>query len=191
MSISLSSPLVSIHWLARHKDHKDVVVLDATIKKVTTTGTSSHDHLQIIGARFFDIKKVFSDPNTVVPNMLCSPEVFEQGCADLGITNQHTIIIYDRLGIYSSARVWWMFKTMGHDNVAVLDGGLPAWIDASLPTEARVENTITYPKGNFKAYYSSSLVSNLNEVQNAIDQKEVLVLDARSAGRFNKSSTPG
>ncbi|MDY8138738.1 sulfurtransferase [Aquimarina sp. 2201CG5-10] len=183
-TLQLPTPLVSIDWLSQHQDHPDLIILDATIKKVTSNKDSKDQNLQIKGARFFDIKRVFSDKNTDIPNMLPSPEVFEQACQDLGINRHHKIVIYDTLGIYSSPRVWWMFKTMGYHDVSVLDGGLPAWRKANLPEVSIQDDQKTYEKGNFKAIYQPHLVSNAEKVQSKINSEDTMIIDARSNGRF-------
>ena len=178
-------PLVSISWLKNNLDNPNLIILDATIKKVTSDDKTAVINKIIPGARFFDIKGMFSDKETNVPNMLPSPEVFEQGCQSLGIQHNSQIVVYDQLGIYSSPRVWWMFKAMGFHNVAVLDGGLPAWIDANYPLEDLNSYTdIPYEKGNFKAAFKPNHVVSQEDVYAIMHNPDVLILDARSHGRF-------
>ena len=178
-------PLVSVSWLKNNLDNPNLIILDATIKKVTSDDKTSISNKIIPKARFFDIKGIFSDKETNVPNMLPSPEVFEQGCQSLGIQHNSQIVVYDQLGIYSSPRVWWMFKAMGFHNVAVLDGGLPAWIDANYPLEDLNSYTdIPYEKGNFKAAFKPNHVVSQEDVYAIMHNPDVLILDARSHGRF-------
>ncbi|GGX29581.1 sulfurtransferase [Aquimarina muelleri] len=181
-TLKIANPVVSIDWLAEHLDHPDLIILDASIKKVTSKENLQKLDLKIKGARFFDLKNSFSDKNTNIPNMLPSPDDFSEECRKLGISSHHKIIIYDTLGIYSSPRAWWMFKAMGHQNVAVLNGGLPAWHNAKLPCEP--ENKTEYNYGNFKANYTPSLVTTANTVLIEIDNENSLTIDARSHGRF-------
>lgn len=181
-TIQITDPIVSVDWLAKYLDHPDLVILDASIKKVTSKEDVQKIDLKIKGARFFDIKNTFSDKNTDIPNMLPSPENFSEACKKLGISSHHKIIIYDTLGIYSSPRVWWMFKTMGHPNVAVLNGGFPAWHSAKLPCEP--ETKTEYKYGNFEANYISKLVIDANVILAEIDNNDSLIIDARSHGRF-------
>ena len=178
-------PLVSVSWLNINLDNPNLIILDATIKKVTSDDKTSISNKIIPKARFFNIKSIFSDKETNVPNMLPSPEVFEQGCQSLGIQHNSQIVVYDQLGIYSSPRVWWMFKAMGFHNVAVLDGGLPAWIDANYPLEDLNSYTdIPYEKGNFKAAFKPNHVVSQEDVYAIMHNPDVLILDARSHGRF-------
>ncbi|WP_378180374.1 rhodanese-like domain-containing protein [Aquimarina sp. SS2-1] len=179
----LETPLVSAQWLSKNLDAPDIMVLDTTIKKAVNNAQSEDESKCIKNARFFDIKGMFSDKETNIPNMLASPEVFEEGCRKLGISNHHRIVVYDRLGIYSSPRVWWMFKTMGYDNVAVLDGGLPAWEKMGLPTEP-IDIKKTYPYGTFFAHYRKEFVITSEDVLVEMNNENTLILDARSDGRF-------
>ncbi|WP_235016427.1 sulfurtransferase [Aquimarina sp. AU474] len=179
----ITSPLVSVSWLSEHINDPDLIVLDATIKKVTSDTRENNEQKNIKNTRFFDIKKAFSNTKTDIPNMLPSLQIFEESCRDLGISNHHKIVVYDKLGIYSSARVWWMLKIMGHTNVAVLDGGFPEWQKVNLPCESESDTT-NYKQGDFKASFIPDLVSNANTILQEMNNKNTLILDARSPGRF-------
>ncbi|MFK7936333.1 MAG: sulfurtransferase [Saprospiraceae bacterium] len=174
--------LVSTKWLAAHQNDKDLIILDASIKKVTAS-TSTENNLTIAGARFFDIKGSFSDSNSAFPNTLPPAAQFELECQKLGINSHSKIVVFDKLGVYSSPRAWWMFRVMGHENVAVLDGGLPAWIKDGYPTTPQTDET--YPTGNFKATFQPKLVKSYQDIVENIETEQFNVLDARSAGRFN------
>lgn len=183
-TLQITQPIVSVNWLSKHLDHPDLVILDATIKKVTAPDESTNSNLKIKGARFFDIKNVFSDTTTDIPNMLPSAEAFSEACKTLGISSHHTIVVYDTLGIYSSPRVRWMFTAMGHQNVAVLDGGFPAWQKAEQPSEIDDAKPQGYNRGDFEASYIPKLVTNAKTVLTEMNSKSTLILDARSPGRF-------
>jgi 3-mercaptopyruvate sulfurtransferase SseA len=89
-------------------------------------------------AQIFDFDTRICDQSSSLPHMMPTPEVFEKEVRALGVNQESQVVVYDKVGIFSSPRAWWMFKAMGHDAVAVLDGGLPAWIAAGLPTESNV-----------------------------------------------------
>ncbi len=182
--IHLTTPLVSVDWLLEHIDHPDLIVLDASIKKVSSGKNSDNNNLQIPGTRFFDIKNSFSNLHTDIPNMLASPKVFEENSRKLGIKSTSKIVVYDRLGIYSSPRAWWMFTAMGIDNVSVLDGGLPEWIKSSYPTE-NIEVIENYGIGDLKINDRSISMVSVKEVLSGMNDPNVRILDARSVGRFN------
>lgn len=181
-TIEITQPLASTAWLSENLANPSVVVLNATIPKVTGS-RSQKNELQIQGTLFFDIKKVFSDLSSDLPNMLPDPKDFQENARKLGINANSKIVIYDELGIYSSARVWWMFRIMGHTQVAILDGGMPAWLEANLPTEEK-SDTKDVVYGNFESNFDKNMVVDQQTVLDALDQKEYVVLDARSNGRF-------
>lgn len=175
--------LVSVDWLQEYQHIPNLVLLDVSPVTTINNHTSSTTELQIPGARYVDLKHQFSDQQSSYPNTLPSITQFEEECQKLGINNDSIIIVYDNLGIYTSPRVWWLFNIMGHQNIAVLDGGLPAWIDNGYPTEEKTNTK--YDRGNFKAQFDIDLVRNHHFITDNIDHQEALVIDARSADRFN------
>lgn len=175
-------PLVSVNWLKAHLTDPDLIILDASMKKAQLTDESIIEDIQIPGARFFDIKGTFSDDSCNLPNMIAKPEVFETECRKLGINRNSKIVVYDKLGIYSSPRAWWMFKTMGHDHVQVLDGGLLAWIAENCEVESKKTSFVDF--GNFEAKFQPNAVKNAEFIIGNIKHQEAKVLDARSEGRF-------
>ncbi|RZS99239.1 sulfurtransferase [Aquimarina brevivitae] len=177
-------PLVSATWLRDNLQDPKLVLLDATIKKATATNASNADVSYIPNTRFFDLKGDFSNPETTLPNMLPTPNAFEDACRKLGIQQDSHIVIYDRLGIYSSPRVWWMFNVMGFEHVAILDGGLPSWVEQGYPTEHSFTPLSKITEGDFKANYQPNFVVTKEQVLSVMHNKDVLILDARSAGRF-------
>lgn len=183
MSI-LHTPLVSSSWLKEHLNHPHLVVLDATIPKVSQHNKeSSIPKKGIPKAQLVDLKEQFSDPSSLLPNTLPSPSQFEKAAQALGINEDSIIVVYDSLGIYSSARVWWLFQVMGHSQVAVLDGGLRGWKKLGLPLENLQQNK-PKPLGNFKATFQAAAVATTNEVLAALNDPDKVILDARSAARF-------
>ncbi|WP_165748613.1 sulfurtransferase [Cellulophaga sp. Z1A5H] len=175
--------LVTVDWLKNHLNDSDLVILDASASDIISGNVSELDTVKIVGARVFDLKNDFSDTTSLYPNTLLSPEDFELACQSLGINKTSKIIVYDNLGVYWSPRVWWLFKAMGHVNIAVLDGGLPEWIHHNLPLEENKKET--YVRGNFTASFNSEMVVDFNSVlENTISEVAILI-DARSQGRFN------
>ncbi|NKI27323.1 sulfurtransferase [Arenibacter sp. 6A1] len=179
----MKDPIVSSHWLKEELNNPNLVILDAS--QPTNIGgiTSDFDSLQIKGARFFDLKNSFSDKNSPYPNMLPSEEQFQAESRKLGINSDSIIVVYDNLGVYTSPRVWWMFKTMGHDAVFVLDGGLPQWSQDGYETEEKIDHPSL--DGNFKARIRPEMVKDFQFVKANIVDNNALVIDARSSGRFN------
>lgn len=184
INIRINSPLISIKWLSKNINAKNIVVLDATIPKVTSENNNFDDisSNQIKNTRFIDIKNKFSDLSTELPNTMLHPVAFEKAARDLGINNDSAIVVYDSYGIYSSSRAWWMFKAMGHDNIAVLDGGFPEWEKAGLEIEQK--RFYSGNKGNFKADYDKRYFNDFHDVLKAIENRDAIVLDARAENRF-------
>jgi thiosulfate/3-mercaptopyruvate sulfurtransferase len=180
-SIQIKTVLVSVEWLKTNFDAENLVILDASMPKVS----GSHSDLnsdKIPNARFFDIKNKFSDTSAEFLNTLPSLEQFENESQNLGINKDSAIVVYDNLGIYSSARAWWLFKVFGHDKIAVLDGGLPEWKKHNFQIEKNSKDV--YLKGNFIATLNSKLMTDFEGVKKYSNSKNALVVDARSAERF-------
>lgn len=184
MRVKAIGPLVSVEWLYQNIDAENIVVIDATMRKITLQKNEIEDNnLQIKKARFLDIKNVFSDTTSEYPNTMLPANTFEVEAQKLGINKDSAIVVYDSIGIYTSPRVWWMFKAMGHENVAVLNGGFPEWIREKSPTEAIKQ--FTGNKGSFTVNYNSNYFSNKLDVLNATYKGNIQILDARSLDRFN------
>ena len=175
-------PLVSVDWLSENLNLPNLVVLDVSLESNVANIEVEFPNLQIKDARYFDLKGKFSNPENPLPNTLPSAEVFALECRKLGINNNSIIVVYDNMGIYASPRVWWMFKAMGHENISVLDGGLPEWIKKGNPTEETLKQT--FQKGDFTATLHAKFQKNASEIAENIDSKEAIVVDARSEGRF-------
>jgi thiosulfate/3-mercaptopyruvate sulfurtransferase len=179
----MTKPLVTSTWLNTNFDNPNLIILDASLKENQSSLKTDLGNLQIKGARFFDIKQTFSDTNNVLPNTLPSPENFEIEAQKLGINKDNKIVIYDNLGIYSSPRAWWMFKTMGHENVAVLDGGLLDWMKEGFSVEEKKSNPI-YLRGNFKAKFRATCIKDKEQILENIQTEVAVLIDARAENRF-------
>ena len=180
-ALTLPTPLVSVDWLARHLDHPDLVVLDAHMQPPSAP-VSTGPVQQIPGARRFDFDGRIKDPATELPHMLPSPELFSSEVQALGVHARSLIVVYDRIGIFSAPRAWWMFRAMGHAQVAVLDGGLPAWQAAAQPLEP--ETAYAGPRGDFVARLQPGLFCDADRVAAELSSGRRPVVDARSAARF-------
>ncbi|MCT4579825.1 MAG: sulfurtransferase [Flavobacteriales bacterium] len=174
--------VVSTKWLSEHLNDSNLVILDASQANNKTKLSPQNPSLKIKGALGFSLK-TFSDLSSPFPNTIPSPNHFEKEARQLGIHQDSIIVVYDNLGIYTSPRVWWLFKAMGHQNVAVLNGGLDAWIHEELPTES-IELNNSRKAGNFSAHFNPDIVRNFKEVKANLDHQNELVIDARSHDRF-------
>jgi len=176
--ISISEPIVSIDWLKNNLNATNLVVLDGTINKEFDALTN-----QIPNTRLFEIKKKFSNLSDPFPSAFPSKAQFQKEARVLGINNDSAIVVYDDKGIYSSARVWWLFKAFGYNNVAVLNGGFPVWLKAEYTTE--LMKPYKGEVGNFIANHQPEYMKFFKDVEVASKQKTHTIVDARSKGRFN------
>ena len=182
----MKNTIVTTNWLYKNFKKRNLIILDASVAENKSNVKSKFENLQIKNARFFDLKNTFSNNQSDFPNMLPNAENFEKECKKLGINKSSKIVVYDNLGIYTSPRVWWMFKTMGHKNIAVLNGGLPAWINKGFETE--IIQKKVFKAGDFEATFNKNLVKNIEDIKSNLITKNELVVDARSEGRFNGTS---
>ncbi|QIH38164.1 sulfurtransferase [Flavobacterium sp. Sr18] len=179
----MTEPIVSTAWLQANIKDVNLILLDASFKENQSNIETDFENIHIKGARFFDIKNTFSDTNNPLPNTIPSPEHFEFEARKLGINKNSIVVIYDNLGVYSSPRAWWLFKVMGHQNVAVLDGGLPEWISQKYPVEA-IPAIPNYTIGNFEAKFDPELVKSKEQILENTQTKDSVLIDARAENRF-------
>ncbi|WP_105166825.1 sulfurtransferase [Pseudoalteromonas sp. T1lg23B] len=172
--------LKSCEWLAKHLDQ--VQVLDAGI---VTPGTRSPYSPQAIiqGAKRFDISGALAKPDAQLPNTMCDGAQFQANMRQLGINQSDTVVVYDDMGLFSAARAWWMFKSMGFEQVFVLDGGLPRWQALGLPTTHSY--ALNEQVGDFVANPQHGYFIDSQQVLAAIDDDSICILDARGAKRFS------
>ena len=178
LKINLNSPIVSVEWLNEHLNAENLIVLDGTINKVFDITLE-----QIPNARLFDIKKKFSDVSNDFPSAFPSAEQFQKEARNLGINQDSILVVYDDKGIYSSARVWWLFKAFGFNNVAVLNGGFPAWKKARYHTE--LMQNYDGEKGDFTANLQFGYMQFFEDILYASKNETHKIIDARSRARFN------
>ena len=180
--------LVSTEWLAAHLDDPApaVRVLDSSFKQpgVIPTARQDYDAGHIPGAAYFDIDDV-AEPGTALPHMIPSAERFAAKMAERGVGNGDRVVVYDANGLSSAGRAWWMLRLFGHDNVALLDGGLPKWKREGRPLETAPPKI---PPRAFTARFNTAMVRDKAGIVANLATAAELVVDARSAGRFDGSA---
>jgi len=178
-----ASLFVTPDWVLEHLNDDNLVILDASMQKVV--GRSPIEYEQptfLLCAVPFDLESSFVDPDSDLPHTLPNPERFTSLAQQLGINEDSHIVIYDNQGIYSSPRAWWMFKVMGHRNVSILDGGLPAWLEKGYPTQ--MQPSVVSEVGDFRAQLQPQWLCSLEQVLQAIDDESTCIIDARASARF-------
>ena len=183
MPTSPSQWLVDSDWLAKHLASPDVVVLDGSMHLPTSgrNAKTEYNSGHIPGAIYFDIDAI-SDKSNALPHMLPSTVQFASQMKKMGIGDGMRVIVYDSEGLYSAARVWWMFRIMGHEDVAVLNGGLKKWkaegrAIEDMPPIKRTER-------HFTPRFNANLVRDWSDMKALITSPTVQIVDARAAQRF-------
>jgi thiosulfate/3-mercaptopyruvate sulfurtransferase len=176
----MSSNLVSTQWLADHL--QDVVLVDASwhLPTAKRDAKSEFAAAHIPGAQFYDLD-AGADPSNTLPHMMPTASKFASDISALGISNASHVVVYDSVGLFSAARLWWMLKSFGHQEVSVLDGGLRKWMAERLPT-----SSVSAPAmaGSFSALRSAQGVRSLSDVASALASGTAQIADARSPTRF-------
>lgn len=174
--------LVSTDWLAAHLKDPDLRVLDASwyMPQDGRDARADFDAAHIPGARFFDIDEI-SDHRSDLPHMAPPVEKFMSRVRALGVGDGHQVVIYDGSGLFSAARVWWLFRLMGQDNVAVLDGGLPKW-----QAEGRAVDDLppVIRDRHMAVQLQNQRVRDVTQVSAASKLGDHEIIDARAKPRF-------
>ncbi|MEM9320213.1 MAG: sulfurtransferase, partial [Pseudomonadota bacterium] len=174
--------LVSTEWLAAHLEDPDLRILDGSyyLPDAGRDAQAEYQAGHIPGARFFDIDEI-SDHRSALPHMVPPVEKFMSRMRKMGVGDGHNIVVYDGAGLFSAARVWWMFKLMGKADIAVLDGGFPKW-----QAEGRaVEDMPPIMRDrHLTATKQNHLVKDVTQMAAASKLGDWQIVDARSPARF-------
>ncbi|MDP5336882.1 MAG: 3-mercaptopyruvate sulfurtransferase [Paracoccaceae bacterium] len=174
--------LVSTDWLAAHMKDPDLRILDATyfMPGDPRDAKAAYAAAHIPGARFFDIDEI-SDHRSDLPHMAPPVEKFMSRMRAMGIGDGHQVVVYDAEGLFSAARVWWLFRLMGQMDIAVLDGGFPKWLAEGREVEDMApmvrDRHMTVRRQNH-------MVKDVTQVSAASKLGDYEIVDARAAERF-------
>ena len=183
MAYKNSDALVTGEWLEAHLNDPDLRIIDATyhLPHADRDAYEEWTFRHIPGSVHFDIDKV-ANTSSGLPHMLPDAATLGETLGKMGISNDHKIVIYDANGGYMAAcRVWWMLRTFGYTQAAVLDGGLVRWGKERRPIETE-EPTIQ--PTTFTATFNADLVKSKADMRANIESGDFQVVDARNEGRF-------
>ena len=175
--------LVETDWLDDHLGAPGLVVMDATwtMPGEAKGGADLFPEAHIPGALFFDIEDL-SDTSSPHPHMLPRPEKFASRMRKLGVGDGMKVVVYDNKGIFSSPRAWWMFRVMGHEDVAVLNGGLKKWLAEGRPVISGTPGMRT--ARHFTVRENFELVREISDMIRVVQAGKSQIVDARSKPRF-------
>ncbi len=175
--------LVSTDWLAAHMSNPDLRILDASwyLPDMGRNPKAEYDAGHIPGARFFDIDEI-ADLRSGLPHMVPPPEKFISRMRKMGVGDGHQIVVYDGMGLFSAPRVWWLFRLMGHSDIAVLDGGFPKWVAEGREVE---DVPPTVRDRHITVRRQAHMVKDVTQVAQAAKLRDWQILDARSPDRFS------
>ncbi|MEJ6393077.1 3-mercaptopyruvate sulfurtransferase [Gymnodinialimonas sp. 2305UL16-5] len=174
--------LVSTAWLAAHLNDPDLRVIDASYYLADMGRDARAEYVEghIPGARFFDIDEI-SDARSSLPHMVAPVEKFMSRMRAMGVGDGHQVVVYDGMGLFSAARVWWNFRLMGKTDVAVLDGGFPKWTAEEHPIE---DMPPIVRDRHMTVQRQAHLVKDVTQVAQASKLGDWQIVDARSPSRF-------
>jgi thiosulfate/3-mercaptopyruvate sulfurtransferase len=180
--------LVTTEWLADKLDQPDLIVFDATkyLPNESKDGRTEFRAAHIPGAHYFDIDEV-ADQDTDLPHMVPTPGRFAKLMGAMGISNASHVIFYDQKGLASAARGWWLMRLFGHDNAAVLDGGLPKWRAEGRPVQFDEAPVLRHAE--FRPDFRARKLRAIGDLLQNLGTRAELVLDARAVDRFT-GATP-
>jgi len=163
--------LASTDWLQTHLGDDNIRIVDCTVSFINP---NSYNEGHIPGAVSLDVIRQISNPKGRVRLLILPESQFEEVMGKLGIGDNTTVVVYDAFGGSWAARLWWALRYYGHDNVKILNGGLGKWKAEGRETETKA--SVPTP-AVFKATTQPSLISDLEDVKQAIKQENIYLVD--------------
>jgi thiosulfate/3-mercaptopyruvate sulfurtransferase len=182
--------LVSTDTLNQQLNHPNWVIVDCRFSLADTeAGAKAYRHGHIPNARYAHLDKDLSSAITDFTGRHPLPNfaLLAKKLGDWGITNTSQVVAYDDAGGAFAGRLWWLLKCMGHDKVAVLNGGIKQWQKQGLPVTTTLP---TVKPTTFRAYLDESAWLNAVQVQNSLAQKAICLIDARTPERYRGEQEP-
>lgn len=176
--------LVSAEDLAAALDAPDLRIVDATVFLQRTeqgyraeSGEARYRRGHIPNAAFMDLIRAFSDTSTGLGFSRQQPEALAAALGRLGISQDHRVVIYSSGHVMWATRAWWLLRYTGHDDIAVLDGGLQAWEAAGLPLSTAIPS---HPPAAYVPSPRPGLFVDKSEMVASLDAPGVCTVNALS-----------
>lgn len=186
MSATIQDPLVSTEWLASHMSAPDIRIVDATffLPPEGRNAKEEYRNQHIPGAVYFDVEEI-ADTDSPLPSTVPDAVKFASRMRKMGLGDGNRIVVYDRDGFKGAARVWWMFRYFGHEDVQVLDGGLNKWVAEGRP----VSDMPPMPQErHFTARVNRLLLRDFDQMKEIVSSASSQIADARPGPRFQGES---
>lgn len=186
----MNTTLVSAELLAQHLDDPNWIIFDCRFTLTDPeAGLRAYRQSHIPGARYAHLDNDLSSPVTPGSGRhpLADPQLFADKLGQWGVDAAKQIVVYDDSFGSMAVRMWWLLRWLGHDAVALLDGGLPGWMRQKLPVDANIPQTTPT---QFISHLQNNLWVDAAEVEQARQSENRLVLDARPEDRFSGEREP-
>ncbi len=190
MDINPSNPIVSPKWLLARMYEPDLVIVDCRFELGNPeAGQAAYAVSHIPGAVFLDVERDLSAPvgNHGGRHPLPDPQALAARLGSAGIGNDTRVVAYDDQGGLYAARLWWLLRWLGHDNVVVMDGGFAAWQAGGFPVNDSVRTTVP---ASFTPNVRGDMLADVDEVRRALRDPGVLLVDSRDASRYTGDQEP-
>ena len=180
------SAIVNCEWLAENINNNNIRTFDCTtylhyrdndpsLPYVVESGREQYEKSHIPNSSYIDLQSDLSDKDSpyrfTMPNLKVLSENFQK----VGIGEGFHIVLYSRNGTQWSARIWWMLRSVGVDNVSILDGGFNEWVRLGLPTSDKI---LTFPKSNFNFKPRNEIFIDKEPVIKALEDKNTKILNS-------------
>ena len=181
--------IISVEDLNKNLNTQDWLIFDCRfILKDPEGGLKKFNQGHIPGAQYADMDKDLASPMTSTSGRhpLPNPDEFINKLQSWGVNNTSQIICYDDMSGAFAARMWWLLKWLGHNDVAVLDGGIDKWTANNLTLETDTQQKAA---GSFSGQANNDMWVDVEFVQKELAENNITLLDARSAERFTAKDT--
>jgi thiosulfate/3-mercaptopyruvate sulfurtransferase len=182
--------LISAPTLHQQLNNPDWIIVDCRFSLADTeTGAKAYRHGHIPNARYAHLDKDLSSAITDFTGRHPLPNfaLLAKKLGDWGIANTSQVVVYDDAGGAFAGRLWWLLRSIGHDKVAVLDGGIKHWQKQELPIATALPKV---KSAAFRPYLNEAAWLSALQVQNSLAQKSICLIDARTPERYRGEQEP-